>query len=521
MGVGWHRIMHLVRAEAERVAERPPGPAGSGVVGGRDIDWSHRGPASRGRRWRRPDRPSLVSLRERLLGAGRGGLHAQGESYGGALSGCRRYLDVAAVGAGYLRGLGQAQARPLVVALPGGVERRHGILQHFRSHTAAFVFDDHIDPVSVGLDGHGDRCVGPPTGGHGFEGVLDQAHDRQCQAFGDGQTFRISRVLPHVYQGLPTAVGDVGILRGPHSLPHQPVQVDLLPRAFDVSEVDHALYYPVGPAQVPPDVVHVGPDFLADPLDLVIIPVVTAQSLHKFIQEFCRSVGEVGYEIQRVPDLMGHPGGQIDHLPQLLLGNQLVLRLAELGQSPIQFQVPGFQVGVGCGQLGTEPLHELQPHDLDRTEPQRLQRFASPGDFVVAPRLDAVVEVTHAEASDPDLNLHGTQTHPDNQDRHDPDDDHRRGRQRYQYRIARPDCGDGQRRQQNVDQHDQNEVLDRVAPDGEPGHPEGVVDFNPLFRRVSLIGHSVVPLFRKGFVCASRVPSGRNRDHNPVLVHSR
>ena len=80
------------------------------------------------------------------------GVQAHRQCCGGAPSRCGRNLDVAAVGPGHLRGLGQAQARTLVVALLRGVERRHGVLQHLRGHAATLVSDDNTDTVSVGLD---------------------------------------------------------------------------------------------------------------------------------------------------------------------------------------------------------------------------------------------------------------------------------------------------------------------------------------------------------------------------------
>ena len=50
-GVGWHRIMGLVRAEAARVEQPLPGPALSCAVGRRDIDTAPASVCDRGCLW--------------------------------------------------------------------------------------------------------------------------------------------------------------------------------------------------------------------------------------------------------------------------------------------------------------------------------------------------------------------------------------------------------------------------------------------------------------------------------------
>ena len=55
--------------------------------------------------------------------------------------------------------------------------------------------------------------------------------------------------------------------------------------------------------------------------------------------------------------------------------------------------------------------------------------------------------------------------------------------------------GDGQRNQQNVDQRDQDEVLHRVAPDAETGHPEGIVTLNHRLWQVLMTSDLLFPLW--------------------------
>ena len=50
-GVGWHRIMRLVRAHSAVVAERRPGPAVSCAVGGRNVDTAPASVCDRCRLW--------------------------------------------------------------------------------------------------------------------------------------------------------------------------------------------------------------------------------------------------------------------------------------------------------------------------------------------------------------------------------------------------------------------------------------------------------------------------------------
>ena len=259
------------------------------------------------------------------------------------------------------------------------------------------------------------------------------------------------------------------------------------------SQVDHALEHAVGTAHVAPDVVHVGAQFAADFRNLSVVRLFPTQGFHQFVQQLGGPVAEVGHEVQRVSDFMGHAGGEVNHFLQLLLGDNLVLRFAELGQGFIQIPVAGLQVGVGGSQLGAEPLHQLEPDHLDGTQPQRFQRPTRFGDFVAAFRFDAVLEVPHAQAPDPDLDGDGAQAGPEHQRRLDPDGDHRHRRQDDERGVGRQDRDDGQRDQQAVDQQQQGEMLHGVAAEAESGAAQGVVALDPLLWRVLLNRHLLRP----------------------------
>ena len=295
---------------------------------------------------------------------------------------------------------------------------------------------------------------------------------------------RVRRVLQYFDHGLLAAVNrNVGVQSGSHRLPHQQVQPDFLPGSAAGSQAEHPLKDAVGAAEIAPDVVHVGAKFVADLLDFPVVPIIAIESLHQFIQQFGGAIAKVGNEVQRVSDLMCHPGGKVDHLAQFLLGHDLVLRFPELGQGQVQFLVPSFQDGVGVGQLVAEFLHELQPDDLDGTQPQRFKRLARLGHFVVAAGLDIVLEVAPSKSPDPGLDCYCPDAHPHHQHRLDHDYGPGQSRQGDQRRVSPKYRGDEQGYQQDVGHHDQEEMLHRVTPEAEARHPKGVITLNQLLGR--------------------------------------